>query len=150
MAKRIIDYYNLFVGAFVTIAAAILGEHWYLFAAFLALNVVDWLTGWYKANKQGVESSKVGLKGALKKLGYWAVVAVAFELAGCLQALCVDMLGLQLDWLLLLGWWVLASKTDRGKEPCRQPHRHRKGGLNHGSKERKRPDPGGSGRAHGR
>ena len=74
MAKRIIDYYNLFVGAFVTIAAAILGEHWYLFAAFLALNVVDWLTGWYKANKQGVESSKVGLKGALKKLGYWAVV----------------------------------------------------------------------------
>ena len=49
MAKRIIDYYNLFVGAFVTIAAAILGEHWYLFAAFLALNVVDWLTGWYKA-----------------------------------------------------------------------------------------------------
>lgn len=109
MAKRIIDYYNLFVGAAVTIAAAILGEHWYLFAAFLALNVVDWLTGWYKANKQGVESSKVGLKGALKKLGYWAVVAVAFELAGCLQALCVDMLGLQLDWLLLLGWWVLAS-----------------------------------------
>lgn len=69
MAKRIIDYYNLFVGAFVTIAAAILGEHWYLFAAFLALNVVDWLTGWYKANKQGVESSKVGLKGALKS---WA------------------------------------------------------------------------------
>lgn len=109
MAKRIIDYYNLFVGAFVTIAAAILGEHWYLFAAFLTLNVVDWLTGWYKANKQGVESSKAGLKGALKKLGYWAVVAVAFELAGCLQALCVDMLGLQLDWLLLLGWWVLAS-----------------------------------------
>ena len=101
MAKRIIDYYNLFVGAFVTIAAAILGEHWYLFAAFLALNVVDWLTGWYKANKQGVESSKVGLKGALKKLGYWAVVAVAFELAGCLQALCVDMLGLQLDWAFL-------------------------------------------------
>ena len=43
MAKRIIDYYNLFVGAFVTIAAAILGEHWYLFAAFLALNVVDWV-----------------------------------------------------------------------------------------------------------
>ncbi len=78
MAKRIIDYYNLFMGAAVTIAAAILGEHWYLFAAFLALNVVDWLTGWYKANKQGVESSKVGLKGALKKLGYWAVVAVAF------------------------------------------------------------------------
>ena len=83
MAKRIIDYYNLFMGAAVTIAAAILGEHWYLFAAFLALNVVDWLTGWYKANKQGVESSKAGLKGALKKLGYWAVVAVAFELAGC-------------------------------------------------------------------
>ena len=118
MAKRIIDYYNLFMGAAVTIAAAILGEHWYLFAAFLALNVVDWLTGWYKANKQGVESSKVGLKGAIKKLGYWAIVAVAFELAGCLQALCVDMLvkGLAVTQKLIEARNPAANLTDTEKE----------------------------------
>lgn len=109
MVTKFIDSYNMIVGGIVAIAAAILGDHWYLFAAFLALNVIDWLTGWHKSYKLHVESSKVGLVGALKKLGYWAIIAVAFELAGVLQALCVDMLGVELGWLYLLGWWVLAS-----------------------------------------
>lgn len=69
----------------------------------------SWAAALDKSYKLHVESSKVGLVGALKKLGYWAIIAVAFELAGVLQALCVDMLGVELDWLYLLGWWVLAS-----------------------------------------
>lgn len=106
---KIIDTYNAIVGAIITLCAALLGEHWYLFALFLLLNVVDWLTGWAKAYRKGTESSYVGLRGALKKLGYWAIILVAFEMAVCLKSLCVDMLGVQLEWITLIGWWVLAS-----------------------------------------
>ena len=62
------DKYNAFVGAIVTILTAIFGVYWYIFATFAALNVIDWITGWIKANKKREESSKVGLKGALKKV----------------------------------------------------------------------------------
>ena len=60
------DKYNAFAGAIVTILTAIFGAYWYIFAAYFLLNVIDWLTGWSKANKKGEESSKVGLKGAIK------------------------------------------------------------------------------------
>ena len=41
MVTKFIDSYNMIVGGIVAIAAAILGDHWYLFAAFLVLNVID-------------------------------------------------------------------------------------------------------------
>ena len=56
----------------------ILGEHWLLFVAFLALNVADWLTGWMKSRMAGRENSVAGWKGVLKKLGYWLMIMVAF------------------------------------------------------------------------
>ena len=45
-ANAIIDTYNLVAGAIVAVLSYILGEHWILFVAFLALNIADWLTGW--------------------------------------------------------------------------------------------------------
>ena len=87
---------------------AIFGTYWYVFAAFLALNVIDWITGWIKANKKKEESSKVGAIGAVKKLGYWAVVLVAFLIASVFVHFGKDMLGVDLSFLHLIGWWVLA------------------------------------------
>ena len=75
---KVIDAYNAIVGAAVTVLTAIFGIYWYIFAAFLMFNVFDWLTGWYKSRKLKKESSSVGLKGILKKLGYWVIIAVAF------------------------------------------------------------------------
>ena len=75
---KVLDKCNAAYGAAVTVLVAVLGPYWYIFAGYLLCNVLDWLTGWYKARKHGKESSKAGLNGILKKLGYWVVVLVAF------------------------------------------------------------------------
>ncbi len=102
------DKYNLFMGMIVAFLTAVFGVYWYVFAAFLLLNVIDWLTGWYKARKKKEESSAVGAAGAIKKLGYWAVVLVAFVISGCFVSVGNDLLGINLSFLNLIGWWVLA------------------------------------------
>lgn len=102
------DKYNLFMGMIVAFLTAVFGVYWYIFAAFLLLNVIDWLTGWYKARKKKEESSAVGAAGAIKKLGYWAVVLVAFVISGCFVSVGNDLLGINLSFLNLIGWWVLA------------------------------------------
>ena len=70
-AEAIIDGYNAIAGAIVAVLSYILGEHWILFAAFLLLNVADWITGWMKSKMANKENSVRGWKGVLKKLGYW-------------------------------------------------------------------------------
>ncbi len=80
-----------------------------MFAAFLFFNIVDWLTGWYKARKLQQESSAIGLKGLIKKLLYWVLIAVAFVMAAVFTALGNDVLQIDLSFLDLLGWFCLAS-----------------------------------------
>ena len=67
MAK-IIDTYNAIVGGTVALLSYVFGEHWILFALFLAFNVIDWITGWMKSRINKKENSVAGWKGALKKL----------------------------------------------------------------------------------
>lgn len=106
---KIVDKYNTIVGGFVAVATALLGAYWYVFAGYLLCNVLDWLTGWYKARKLGTEASGIGLLGIIKKLGYWVIILVAFLLPELLISLGKDVLGVNLDFLLLLGWFTLTS-----------------------------------------
>lgn len=107
-ANAIIDGYNAIAGAVVAVLSYILGEHWFLFVAFLLLNVSDWITGWMKSRMEGKENSVKGWKGVLKKLGYWLMIMVAFGSSAIFieigKAINVD-LGIT----TLLGWFVLAS-----------------------------------------
>lgn len=105
---RFADKYNTIVGGIVAIASAIFGVYWYLFAGYLLLNVLDWLTGWYKSRRLGRESSKTGLKGILKKMGYWVIILVAFLMPELFISLGKDVLGINLDFLMLFGWFTLA------------------------------------------
>lgn len=107
-ANAFIDKYNMIVGAVVAILSYILGEHWFLFVAFLALNVSDWLTGWMKSRLAGKENSTAGWKGVLKKLGYWLMVMVAFG-ASAVFIEIGKTLSINLGITTLLGWFVLAS-----------------------------------------
>lgn len=104
----ITDSYNAFVGAVIAILTMVLGEHWYIFAAFLLLNVIDWITGWMKSRINGVENSMAGWKGVLKKLGYWLMIAVAFAIAAALIEVG-KVIDIDLGVTTLLGWFVLAS-----------------------------------------
>lgn len=103
-----IDRYNSITGFIVAALAALLGIYWYVFVGYLILNMLDWLTGWYKARRLGKESSKVGFKGILKKLGYWVIILVAFLMPALFTNLGKDLLGVDLSFLLMLGWFTLA------------------------------------------
>ena len=103
-----INRYNSIAGLLISILTAIFGIYWYLFVAYLFLNVLDWLSGWYKARKLGEESSKVGIKGIIKKVGYWIIITVSFLMPAIFINLGHDMLGINLDFLLMLGWFTLA------------------------------------------
>lgn len=108
MAQSITDSYNAFVGTIIAGLTMVLGEHWYIFAAFLLLNIIDWLTGWMKSRINGVENSTAGWKGVLKKIGYWLMIAVAFAIAAALIEVG-EVIGIDLGITTLLGWFVLAS-----------------------------------------
>ncbi|MCI6732470.1 MAG: phage holin family protein [Lachnospiraceae bacterium] len=106
--NKVIDLYNVCVGAVVSLLSALFGAYWYLFASYLLTNVFDWLTGWYKSRKLQKESSKVGLKGIIKKLGYWVIIAVAFLVSGVFVQMGNDLLHIDLSFLTLIGWFTLA------------------------------------------
>lgn len=76
-----IDETNALVGAAVVIASYIFGEHWVLFVAFIALNILDFFTGIAKSKLHKTENSAAGLKGIVKKLSYWCMLLVAFIMA---------------------------------------------------------------------
>ena len=103
-----LDAYNSIVGAVIAVLTFILGEHWMLFAAFLAFNATDWITGWMKSKLNGKENSQAGWKGVLKKLGYWIMIMVAFG-ASAVFIEIGKTLGIDLGITALLGWFVLAS-----------------------------------------
>lgn len=106
--RTITDSYNAFVGTIIAILTMVFGEHWFIFALFLLLNVADWLTGWMKSRINGVENSTAGWKGVLKKIGYWLMIAVAFAIAAALIEVG-EVIGIDLGITTLLGWFVLAS-----------------------------------------
>ncbi len=105
----VLNAYNSLLSGWVLLLTGLFGTYWYLFAALLLFNVLDWITGWYKARKLRQESSKIGLQGLLKKLLYWVLLAVAFTTAAVFGRFGFDVLGVDLSFLDLLGWFVLAS-----------------------------------------
>ena len=106
--QTITDSYNAFVGTIIAILTMIFGEHWFIFALFLLLNVADWITGWMKSRINGVENSVNGWKGVLKKLGYWLMIIVAFAIAAGFIEIG-KVIEIDLGITTLLGWFVLAS-----------------------------------------
>lgn len=102
------DSYNAVVGAIVTFLSFIFGKHWYLFAAFLLLNIIDWITGWMKSRINNKSNSTAGWKGILKKLGYWLMILVSF-VASAVFIEIGSTLGIDLGITTLLGYFVLAS-----------------------------------------
>ena len=108
MTQDITNTYNAVLGAIVAALTMVFGEHWYLFAAFLALNIIDWITGWMKSRIMKKENSVKGWQGVLKKIGYWIMILFAFLIsAGLIEVGTV--IGVDLQITTVLGWFVLAS-----------------------------------------
>lgn len=106
---KMLEKANVIWGVITTFLTAILGQYWFLFLGFLVLNVVDYATGLIKAKLyEKNESSAVGAKGILKKVMYWIVIGIAFFVSDCFIKFG-EILGLNLRFLILFGWFTLAS-----------------------------------------
>ncbi len=99
---------NLIWGAVIAALTAVFGKFWFLFAAFLALNLTDYITGLVKAYLTSTENSNKGLRGICKKVGYWIVIAIAFFISLCLGEMGT-LLGVDLGFTQLAGWFCLAT-----------------------------------------
>ena len=65
--KVLTEKMNIIYGLIVTAMSAVFGKYWYLFAGFLILNIVDYVTGMAKAKSYTTKvSSSVGAEGLLK------------------------------------------------------------------------------------
>ena len=102
------DGANLSWAAVTTLLVAVFGAHWYIFAFFLALNVVDYAYGVMKSRATDTLSSAKGAQGIVKKLSYWVIIALAFAVAQFFIGIGAEI-GLNLSFLRLLGWFVLAT-----------------------------------------
>ncbi|MSS64612.1 phage holin family protein [Velocimicrobium porci] len=107
--ETVINKTNVMSGAVVTLASYILGPYWFLFGIFLALNVIDYATGYIKAkfyNKN--ESSAVGAKGIVKKVMYWLIILMAFLISIAFKQIG-SMFGMDLGFVVFLGYLTLAT-----------------------------------------
>lgn len=104
----VVDKFNTIGGAFVVLATYFFGEHWMLFAAFLVLNIMDYVTGVIKSRISHTESSSAGLKGIIKKFSYWLMIMLSFGLSPILNEIGTVM-DVDLSMLSpIFGWYILA------------------------------------------
>lgn len=103
------DKINMIYGLIATIGVTIFGKYWFLFAGFLILNVVDYITGYCKAKLYNKNvSSAIGAKGICKKVWYWLVIGLAFFISDCFVTMG-EIIGIQLNFVLWFGWFTLAT-----------------------------------------
>ncbi|MDD3267237.1 MAG: phage holin family protein [Burkholderiales bacterium] len=105
---KFFNTFNVFWAVIVSSMTALFGQLWILFAGLLVFNFVDWITGWRVAVVKKQCSSKIGATGILKKFGYWVVIAMSFYISFAFNKLGI-VLGIRLDFLILIGWFVLAN-----------------------------------------
>ena len=101
------DKANLMWGAILTALSYAFGAHWPLFVFFFLLNIVDFIYGILKARATDTVSSSKGTRGIVKKVSYWVIIALAFGVS-CVFIDIGAVLGIDLAFLQLLGWFVLA------------------------------------------
>ena len=106
--EKILHKVNLIGGALVALLSGIFGEFWYLFCAFLVLNVVDYISGILKARLTKTENSMKGWQGIVKKVGYWVCIAIGFFIAVCFTEMG-KLIGIDLAFTEVFGWFTLAT-----------------------------------------
>lgn len=102
------DKINIIAGTITALLSYVLGEHWFLFVAFLGLNIIDYITGCLKSRINGKTNSKKGAVGALKKVGYWLMILVSFGMSAIFIEIG-EVIHVNLQITSLLGWFVLAT-----------------------------------------
>lgn len=103
---KFFDKANIVIGTIITGMTSLFGVQWILFASYLILNIVDFITGCIKARVNKVESSSIGLKGVIKKVGYWLIILVAFIISNMISDIG-KFLEISIEYITLFGWFTL-------------------------------------------
>lgn len=90
-----------------TTFTSLFGVEWVLFLGYLILNISDYITGTLKAKVKKTENSNKGLLGIVKKVCYWILILISF-LISYLLILLGEKLNINLDFVMLFGWFTLA------------------------------------------
>lgn len=104
---KFFDKINILISAILTGMTNLFGIQWILFAGYLLLNILDFVTGCIKARINKTESSEIGLKGIIKKICYWLLILVSF-LTPYIISIIGELLGINISYILLFGWFTLA------------------------------------------
>lgn len=110
MEEEILKIFNQItakISVICTILTSIFGVEWFLFAGYLILNCLDYLTGTIKAKIKKIENSNKGLIGILKKVCYWILIGISFLISYLLIELG-NKININLEFILLFGWFTLA------------------------------------------
>lgn len=103
-----IDETNAAFGTAVVFASYIFGDHWILFAAFILLNILDYITGIVKSKMMKTENSSKGLEGIIKKFMYWCIILLAFLMSPIFNELGL-VIGADISMFTpVIGYMVLA------------------------------------------
>lgn len=108
--EKIINWYNLIMGAVIAVLSNIFGPHWQVFLFYLLFNVLDYLTRWIAAHRTQTEESAKAETGIYKKVSLWVLIIVAFLSGYILTILINDIFGGNIN-LLYIGWVVLGMLT---------------------------------------
>lgn len=84
-----------------------LGAHWILFALYLVTNILDTFTAAISSHKKTTFSFDKLISGMFKKLGYWALIVIAFVVAIAVESIG-SVLNLDLSFARLIGWATLS------------------------------------------
>lgn len=90
----------------VSILIKVFGNYWFLFISYMLFNILDWITGSLKAVKLKELSSYLGIKGLIKKLGYWVVIGIAFSFSSMFVIIGEKILNINLSIMYSLGWFT--------------------------------------------
>lgn len=113
MEENILKFFNkinMIISAIITGMTSVFGIQWILFACYLVLNIIDFVTGCIKARINKTESSAIGLKGIIKKVCYWFLILVAFIISYVISNIG-NLLDMNLNYIVLFGWFTLACLT---------------------------------------
>lgn len=98
---------NYIYGCILTVLNFVFGAYWYVFVAFFILNILDFVSGSYKARILKTESSETGQRGIKKKVGYWIAILVSFLISAVFTRIGDDLLHVNLSFLSLMGYYTL-------------------------------------------
>ena len=77
-----------------------------IFCSLFILNILDCLTGWYKAKVLKKENSKSGYKGIINKISIWILVLISFIISFCLKQI-KTFIPIDVGLSIYLGWLTL-------------------------------------------